>query len=52
MMRTHLRAVTWVSALSLAFFGALLTLDRLSWLTIQIQRLARTVGLDFLVELG
>ena len=51
-MRTHLRAVTWVSALSLAFFGALLTLDRLSWLTIQIQRLARTVGLDFLVELG
>ena len=52
MMRTHLRAVTWVSALSLAFFGALLTLDRLSWLTIQIQRLARSVGLDFLVELG
>ena len=51
-MRTHLRAVTWVSALSLAFFGALLTLDRLSWLTIQIQRLARTVGLEFLVELG
>lgn len=51
-MRRHLRAVTWVSALSLAFFGALLTLDRLSWLTIQIQRLARTVGLEFLVELG
>lgn len=51
-MRRHLRAVTWFSALSLAFFGALLTLDRLSWLTIQIQRLARTVGLEFLVELG
>ncbi|MEM8707954.1 MAG: cytochrome c biogenesis protein CcdA [Actinomycetota bacterium] len=51
-MRRHLRAVTWLSALSLAFFGALLTLDRLSWLTIQIQRLARTVGLEFLVELG
>ena len=51
-LRTHLRAVTWVSAMSLAFFGALLTLDRLSWLTIQIQRLARTVGLDVLVELG
>jgi cytochrome c-type biogenesis protein len=51
-MRRHLRAVTWVSALSLAFFGVLLTLDRLSWLTAKIQDLARTVGLDFLVELG
>ena len=52
LMRRHLRAVTWVSALSLAFFGVLLTLDRLFWLTGRIQDLARTVGLDFLVELG
>jgi cytochrome c-type biogenesis protein len=51
-MKRHLRGVTFVSALSLAFFGALLAVDRLSWLTIQIQRLARSVGLDFLVELG
>ncbi|MEM9201106.1 MAG: cytochrome c biogenesis protein CcdA [Actinomycetota bacterium] len=51
-IRTHLRAVTWGSALMLAFFGVLLTLDRLSWLTIQIQRFARAVGLDVLVELG
>ncbi len=52
LMERHLRGVTLVSALSLAFFGALLAVDRLSWLTIQIQRLARSVGLDVLVELG
>ncbi len=51
-LKRKMRAITWISALSLAFFGILLTLDRLSWLTIQIQRLARTVGLEFLVELG
>lgn len=52
MMKRHLPAITLGSALSLAFFGALLTLDRLSWLTVQIQRLARNVGLELLVELG
>jgi len=52
LMKRHLRGVTFVSALSLALFGVLLAVDRLSWLTIQIQRLARSVGLDFLVELG
>lgn len=51
-IRRHLRAVTWISALSLAFFGGLLALDRLSWMTVQIQELARSLGLDFLVELG
>lgn len=51
-IRTHLRGVTLVSALSLAFFGALLTLDRLTWATAQIQKIARSAGLDFLVELG
>ena len=51
-VKRHMRGVTLVSALSLAFFGALLTLDRLTWATAQIQRGARSVGLDFLVELG
>ncbi len=51
-MKQHMRGVTFVSALSLAFFGALLTLNRLTWATAQIQRLARSVGLDWLVELG
>lgn len=51
-IKRHMRGVTLVSALSLAFFGALLTLDRLTWATAQIQDLARSVGLDFLVELG
>ncbi|MEM7141721.1 MAG: cytochrome c biogenesis protein CcdA [Actinomycetota bacterium] len=52
LVKRHMRTVTWISALSLAFFGALLALDRLSWLTVQIQELARAVGLDWLVELG
>jgi len=52
LVKRHMKGLTWFSALSLAFFGAILTLDRLSWLTVQLQRLARTVGLDFLVELG
>lgn len=51
-IKRHMKAMTLASALFLAFFGGLLALDRLSWMTIQIQRLARTVGLDFLVELG
>jgi len=51
-IKRHMKAMTFVSALFLAFFGALLALDQLSWMTVQIQRLARSVGLDFLVELG
>lgn len=51
-VKRHLHAVTWASASFLAFFGVLLTLDRLPWLTVQMQHLARGVGLDFLVELG
>ena len=51
-LHRHLRLVTMLSALALAFFGVLLTLDRLPWLTVQIQSAARAVGLDWLVELG
>jgi len=51
-VKRHMRVMTFISAIFLAFFGGLLALDRLSWMTIQIQRLARSVGLDFLVELG
>jgi len=51
-LHEHLRTVTFVSALALAFFGVLLTLDRLPWLTIQIQSLARAVGMEWVVSLG
>ncbi|MFQ5556143.1 MAG: cytochrome c biogenesis CcdA family protein [Acidimicrobiales bacterium] len=51
-MKRHLRGVTLFSAAAMAFFGVLLTLDRLRWLTTQIQTLARAVGLDWLVTLG
>lgn len=51
-VRRHFDAVTVVSALSLAAFGVILTLNRLSWVTLQIQSGAEAVGLDFLVELG
>ena len=51
-LHRHLRAVTFCSALALAFYGVLLTLDRLPWLTVQIQSLARLAGLERLVTLG
>ena len=51
-VKGHMRGITLFSALSLAFFGGVLTLDRLTWITVQIQEFFRSIGLDFLVELG
>ena len=51
-IRRHLRGLTLGSALALGFFGGLLALDRLPWLTARIQSFVRSIGLDFLVELG
>lgn len=51
-IRRRLRGITLVSAASLAVFGLLLAFDRLIWITTQLQRGLRAVGLDILVELG
>ena len=51
-VKRHFTAITAVSALSLAFFGVLLTLNRLTWVTSQIQSAMRAVGLDGFVSLG
>jgi cytochrome c-type biogenesis protein len=44
--------VTIASSVLLAGFGVLLVLDRLSWVTSQVQSLLRAVGLDGLSNLG
>lgn len=51
-VRRHLTGVVVVSAVSLAFFGVLLMLNQLIWVTSRLQDLLRSVGLDILVELG
>lgn len=50
--RRHFTALMVMSCLSLAFFGILMTLNRLTWVTSQLQQAARAVGLDWLVTLG
>ncbi len=51
-LRRHSRAITLFSAGVLLFFGVLLLLDRMSWLTAQLTDLLDTLGLRRLVELG
>jgi cytochrome c-type biogenesis protein len=51
-VKRHFTAITLVSASALAFFGVLLTLNRLTWVTSQLQAVLRTVGLGRLVNLG
>ena len=51
-VKRHFTAITAISAVSLAFFGILLTLNRLTWVTSQIQSAMRAVGLDGIVNLG
>lgn len=51
-VKRHFTGITVASATSLAFFGVLLTLDRLVWVTTQLQRAADAVGLGRLVTLG
>jgi cytochrome c-type biogenesis protein len=51
-VRRHALAITLASALVMAGFGVLLTFDRLTWVTSQLQRLARDVGLGALVTSG
>lgn len=51
-VKRHSVGITLTSALSLGFFGVLLTFDRLVWMTTQLQTVLNAVGLGRLVELG
>jgi len=51
-VKRHFTGVVITSSIFLAFFGVLLTLNRFVWLTTQLSRLLRAVGLDWIVELG
>ncbi len=50
-VKRHFTAITVASATSLAFFGVLLSLNRLVWVTTQLQRAADAIGLGRLVTL-
>ncbi|MEP7021433.1 MAG: cytochrome c biogenesis protein CcdA [Pseudonocardiales bacterium] len=51
-VKRHFTAITVAAALSLAFFGVLLTLNRLTWITSELQTALGHVGLRGLVSLG
>jgi cytochrome c-type biogenesis protein len=51
-VRRHFRALTLGSATLIVGFGVLLTVNRLSWVTIELEAAMRHVGLGRLVNLG
>jgi len=51
-VRRHFSGLTLGSATLLALFGALLTFNRLTWVTSQLQAALRAVGLDGFITLG
>ena len=51
-VKRHYAAITITSACALGFFGVLLTLNRLIWVTSQLQDVMRHLGLGGLVFLG
>jgi cytochrome c-type biogenesis protein len=51
-VKRHYAAITITSACALGFFGVLLTLNRLTWVTSQLQDVMRHLGLGRLVFLG
>ncbi len=51
-LKRHSHAVTLISGFSLVVFGCLLVLNRLIWVTSQLQNLLRSVGLEWIVNLG
>lgn len=51
-VKRHFTGLTAASATSLAVFGVILTLDRLTWITTQLQNGLDDIGLRSLVELG
>ncbi len=50
--KAHFTAISVASALSLAFFGILLTFNRLTWVASQLQSAMQAIGLDPFVNLG
>jgi cytochrome c-type biogenesis protein len=50
--KRHAAGLTLTSALVLAGFGVLLTLDRLTWVTSQLRALLRQAGVQRLISLG
>jgi cytochrome c-type biogenesis protein len=51
-VKRHFTGLTLAAAISLGFFGVLLTLNRLVWVTTQVQSALRAVGLGRLIDLG
>src|SRR5215831_14109395 len=51
-VKRHYAAITITSACALGFFGVLLTLNRLTWVTSELQGVMRHIGLGRLVFLG
>ena len=51
-VKRHFTAITLASAVALGFFGVLLSLNRLTWVTSQLQTALRAIGLGRLVTLG
>jgi cytochrome c-type biogenesis protein len=51
-VKRHFTAITAISAASLAFFGVILALNRLVWLTTQLKAALDALGLGRLVNLG
>lgn len=50
--KRHARAITLTSAALLGIFGVILMLDRLPWVTGELQAVLESIGLDGLVTLG
>jgi cytochrome c-type biogenesis protein len=51
-VKRHFTGITVASATSLAVFGVILALDRLVWVTTELQQAFDAIGLGRLVELG
>jgi len=51
-VKAHFQVVTLISALVLAGFGVLLTFDRLTYVTSELQNLLRAIGLGRLTTIG
>lgn len=51
-LRQHSNAIMLISAVVLAFFGVLLVLDRLAWLTSELEAAMSAIGLGGLVRSG
>jgi cytochrome c-type biogenesis protein len=51
-MKTHMNGIVIISSLSMAFIGVLLIFNRLIWITSLLQDFLRSIGLEWLVNIG